>query len=350
MHATYKPTMTTISHTTQTLGRDWLIKRMTTYGYPTNICQEAMEQCENDELKALELLQWRLVHGQDEMPEQLHDEDQEEEFEMVWQEEAIALESIYGAHFEQTSEPEKGRYQFSIQLSATIENRGKQRKIPVILQVTVSKKNSHYPNTLPIFTVICDKLPSYLKLSMIKGVINEAEKNLGLPMVYMCAEWLQEHVDDIIANPPKLRDVTEGIASIVTTHKEPIQKRRRKNDSAGNKKRLSKEEKDKISKQLKDSLHSMRASDAYAPFGKVRDNLPADKFKDNVVQAVLGNQVTIVCGETGCGKTTQVPQFILDTEIEGDRGVSCNIICTQPRKVAAIGVAGNYDLFILNYL
>ncbi|KAI7859753.1 P-loop containing nucleoside triphosphate hydrolase protein [Circinella umbellata] len=338
MHATYKPTMTTISHTTQTLGRDWLIKRMTTYGYPTNICQEAMEQCENDDLKALELLQWRLVHGQDEMPEQGdEEEEEEEEFETVWQEEAIALESIYGEHFEQSVESEKGRYQFSIQLFATIENRGKQRKIPIVLQVTVSKKNSHYPNTLPIFTVICDKLPSYLKLSIIKGVISEAEKNIGLPMVYMCAEWLQEHIDGIIANPPKLRDVTEGIASIVTVSKEPVQKKRRKND--GNKKRLSKEEKDKISNQLKDQLHVMRTSDAYAPFGKVRTNLPADKFKEKVVQTVLGNQVSIVCGETGCGKTTQVPQFILDREIEENRGVACNIICTQPRKVAAIGVA-----------
>ena len=45
------------------------------------------------------------------------------------------------------------------------------------------------------------------------------------------------------------------------------------------------------------------------------------------------------CGETGCGKTTQIPQFVLDYEIENLRGASANIICTQPRRVAATSVA-----------
>jgi ATP-dependent RNA helicase TDRD9 len=48
------------------------------------------------------------------------------------------------------------------------------------------------------------------------------------------------------------------------------------------------------------------------------------------------NQVTIIQGVTGCGKTTQVPQFILDSYAE--RGVYCNIIITQPRRIAAITV------------
>ena len=52
---------------------------------------------------------------------------------------------------------------------------------------------------------------------------------------------------------------------------------------------------------------------------------------------VSTNQVVVLTGETGCGKTTQVPQFILD-----DAAVSktpCWIICTQPRRVAATSVA-----------
>ncbi|KAM3367504.1 hypothetical protein ACQJBY_016223 [Aegilops geniculata] len=51
------------------------------------------------------------------------------------------------------------------------------------------------------------------------------------------------------------------------------------------------------------------------------------------------NDVIVVSGETGCGKTTQVPQFILDDMIEFELGGNCNIVCTQPRRIAAISVA-----------
>ena len=50
-------------------------------------------------------------------------------------------------------------------------------------------------------------------------------------------------------------------------------------------------------------------------------------------------QVVIISGETGCGKTTQIPQFILESEIESSRGGMCSVICTQPRRISAISVS-----------
>jgi len=50
-------------------------------------------------------------------------------------------------------------------------------------------------------------------------------------------------------------------------------------------------------------------------------------------------QVVVISGETGCGKTTQVPQFILESFIEKGDGSLCNIIVTQPRQISAISVA-----------
>lgn len=41
-------------------------------------------------------------------------------------------------------------------------------------------------------------------------------------------------------------------------------------------------------------------------------------------------------GETGCGKSTQVPQFLLD---DPGIGPGCKIVCTQPRRISAIAVA-----------
>lgn len=50
-------------------------------------------------------------------------------------------------------------------------------------------------------------------------------------------------------------------------------------------------------------------------------------------------QVIVISGETGCGKTTQLPQYVLESEIESGRGAFCNIICTQPRRISAMTVA-----------
>lgn len=47
----------------------------------------------------------------------------------------------------------------------------------------------------------------------------------------------------------------------------------------------------------------------------------------------------VVSGETGCGKTTQLPQYILESETEAGQGAACSIICTQPRRISAISVA-----------
>jgi KaiC/GvpD/RAD55 family RecA-like ATPase len=52
------------------------------------------------------------------------------------------------------------------------------------------------------------------------------------------------------------------------------------------------------------------------------------------VRGVVGGQVVVVEGETGSGKTTQVPQFILDSYIQAGRGAECNIICTRESRPA----------------
>ncbi|KAF5200714.1 Dexh-box atp-dependent rna helicase dexh4 protein, partial [Thalictrum thalictroides] len=70
-----------------------------------------------------------------------------------------------------------------------------------------------------------------------------------------------------------------------------------------------------------------------------RAALPIAELRDEILSLLKENDVLVVCGETGCGKTTQVPQFILDDMIKAGFGGYCNIICTQPRRIAAISVA-----------
>ncbi|XP_021727385.1 DExH-box ATP-dependent RNA helicase DExH3-like [Chenopodium quinoa] len=70
-----------------------------------------------------------------------------------------------------------------------------------------------------------------------------------------------------------------------------------------------------------------------------RRSLPAYKERDALLKAISENQVVVVSGETGCGKTTQLPQYILESEIEAARGASCSLICTQPRRISAMAVS-----------
>ena len=68
-----------------------------------------------------------------------------------------------------------------------------------------------------------------------------------------------------------------------------------------------------------------------------RETLPVREFKDAILRAVEENQVVLVAGSTGCGKTTQVPQYVLDDAWAQGRGAS--IVCTQPRRISAMTVS-----------
>ncbi|CAM8927428.1 unnamed protein product [Rhodiola kirilowii] len=96
---------------------------------------------------------------------------------------------------------------------------------------------------------------------------------------------------------------------------------------------------DTASAELKHRHEKMKESDKAKAMRVFRENLPAFKVKDEFLRAISKNQVLVVSGETGCGKTTQLPQFILEDEISSLRGAKCNIICTQPRRISAISVA-----------
>ncbi|OTF71252.1 hypothetical protein BLA29_014927, partial [Euroglyphus maynei] len=62
-----------------------------------------------------------------------------------------------------------------------------------------------------------------------------------------------------------------------------------------------------------------------------RQSLPIYQFKDELSKAVADNQILIVIGETGSGKTTQITQYLAEAGYV-TRG---KIGCTQPRRVAA---------------
>lgn len=63
--------------------------------------------------------------------------------------------------------------------------------------------------------------------------------------------------------------------------------------------------------------------------------LPITEWRERIVGAILDHQVIVITGETGSGKSTQIPKFC----IEAGRGRNGLIGCTQPRRIAAITLA-----------
>ncbi len=73
------------------------------------------------------------------------------------------------------------------------------------------------------------------------------------------------------------------------------------------------------------------------PFSPIHypPELPISQRRDEIVSAIQAHQTIVLTGETGSGKTTQIPKMCLDAGL-GKKG---RIACTQPRRVAALSVA-----------
>jgi pre-mRNA-splicing factor ATP-dependent RNA helicase DHX16 len=72
-------------------------------------------------------------------------------------------------------------------------------------------------------------------------------------------------------------------------------------------------------------------------FREIQESLPVFKYKSDLLALIEANQITLVVGDTGSGKTTQIPQYLL--ELPPREGKDQSIVCTQPRRVAAMSVA-----------
>eukprot|EP00102_Acyrthosiphon_pisum_P022172 XP_016659382.1 PREDICTED: pre-mRNA-splicing factor ATP-dependent RNA helicase DHX15 isoform X2 [Acyrthosiphon pisum] len=74
----------------------------------------------------------------------------------------------------------------------------------------------------------------------------------------------------------------------------------------------------------------------YFELHKKRIQLPVFEYKDEFMSLLKNNQCIVLVGETGSGKTTQIPQWCVEySSVCGRKGVAC----TQPRRVAAMSVA-----------
>ncbi|QIW99610.1 hypothetical protein AMS68_005128 [Peltaster fructicola] len=91
------------------------------------------------------------------------------------------------------------------------------------------------------------------------------------------------------------------------------------------------------SQALMDMWHSKIATPSYQQMLQVRSKLPMFNFRAAALETISRHQVSILCGETGCGKSTQLPAFIVEHQLS--QGIDCKIYCTEPRRISAISLA-----------
>lgn len=94
---------------------------------------------------------------------------------------------------------------------------------------------------------------------------------------------------------------------------------------------------DETADSLKATWQAKSTTPKYQKMLVARQKLPIWKHRREVVDTLNANQVTVLCAETGAGKSTQLPSFVLEEWLSTGR--RCNILITQPRRISAISLA-----------
>eukprot|EP00050_Salpingoeca_kvevrii_P019100 m.82484 g.82484 ORF g.82484 m.82484 type:complete len:1527 (+) comp8262_c0_seq2:687-5267(+) len=358
----YRPKPVELSaakHDAASLAREYKARRLVSIGFNHDDCIAALVKCNEDELAALEHLVDQLAG----LSSPTHSADEAATAHDDWVEEMESLEAIFGKSCKRTA------LDGGVLLKITVDCPGVPGKTHLEFY---RHNNSSYPTGPALGIVRNADLPSYIILSAIAQLRHYAVEIAGDPAGYSLVHWIQENLPQIILEPPPL-------VSLKLHHQAPSTPRANEESAGAD-----------DSDQGRDSTREARSKgtgkgtgkgkdfaakgqrkraprDALAPtplvldkkecaallererrnrqHGKVqqmiktRQKLPAHGFREQILKAVTENQVVVVCGETGCGKTTQVPQFVLEDMIEREQGTLCNMICTQPRRLSALAVA-----------
>uniref|UniRef100_A0A6J0TQ65 RNA helicase n=1 Tax=Pogona vitticeps TaxID=103695 RepID=A0A6J0TQ65_9SAUR len=169
-----------------------------------------------------------------------------------------------------------------------------------------------------------------LALRMSSGRRQENVDERGLPNRTSVLSQMSEAMEELI-----MEDEEEDLQTVHTEAESYVNFREKFLKKYSSSTEPVSKENSKICKQFSIKKSSRR----YQAMLQERQKLPAWEKKETILRLLKKHQVLVVSGMTGCGKTTQIPQFILDSSLEGPPSKLANIICTQPRRISAISVA-----------
>ena len=260
-------------------------------------------------------------------------------------EESLAIEAVLGERYCRASQDE---------IVITIDSAASTDRVAlhIIEDDAHPYPSTQYPRNPPAFFISSDSVPAYMRLHLHKqlllqfrdpnrfdlnSILEAGHGGAILPMVDFLEEWLPK----VVEQPPDVGIVTEHLAPKTLNESSPPNGV----ETPGMArqpivpKSVARSRPPRMDDGGRSRKRAMLEDRRYPAMQAEREKLPAWNEKDRINALLEHNRVIVVVGETGCGKSTQLPQFILDHEIDAGRGGFTDIIITQPRRVAAMGVA-----------
>ncbi|KIY51989.1 P-loop containing nucleoside triphosphate hydrolase protein [Fistulina hepatica ATCC 64428] len=219
------------------------------------------------------------------------------------------------------------------------------------------------PITLHIITSSAERVPraryvpmyitspsvsAYVRLHLVAQVLRTASDGTlqepGESFCMACLRVIQEEWAKIEDNgPPDMHEVLRHIlpraqlpVQDIESDESPVPSRTSNKRKPRTQSQISD---DRSDEQVRREFEGICGMLEYKAMLEKRQKLPAFDMRDKFLAALDHNRVVVVVGDTGCGKTTQLPQFILDALILANKGASTSILITQPRRISAISVA-----------
>lgn len=308
------------------LRKEGVIKRLSQSGYSVDLCRKILAANDGDEGRAAVALQKLLLASGGGIDEEAQPAAESDDFwrspDECWEEEMATLEASFGEKYTRSS-PD------TCQIQIDGVTNGPATNVPTSLQF---RKSPDYP--VQAIISIEAALPAYIKLSVIKKALAYSHESLQgeETKIYFLADWVQENINEIIERPGALRDVASVASAASEEPKAMIKPRKRRPRFPDPIRWIN-------NPQSKQEWLARTQAPNYKKMLAQRERLPAWQLRHMIVQTVLENQVTIISGETGSGKSTQSVQFILDDLYNRGLGLGANIVVTQPRRISALGLA-----------
>lgn len=225
-------------------------------------------------------------------------------------------------------------------------------------------KDSLYPYETPLIavkTTVAD-IPKSLCLRITRRCLIEADQLAkdGMPSVFTIADLLQneDEIMQFLKNDryefpsPKDSIFAEREEELAASEERKTLPTHYTRGTTGRSEFMNVDPKRMLAEDMSQSktIEKRSTSINYRTMIETRQKLPAWTMSAAVLAKIAASQVVVITGETGSGKSTQIPQFILDdyfhrlSQVQGRPNANTpkshvQIVCTQPRRLSAIGVA-----------